>query len=65
MWSRPRLAASSRAVADALDSDDADLEAFTGEYEPALQERLRELAAMCDWGAERGARVRLTFRLDA
>jgi hypothetical protein len=58
------VAASARAVADALDSDDEDLHSFTREYEPALQERLRDLAAMCDWGAAHGSRVRLTFKLD-
>jgi hypothetical protein len=58
------LAVASRAVADALGSDDEDLHSFTKEYEPGLQDRLRELAAMCDWGAERNARVRLSFKLE-
>jgi len=30
---------------------------------PELPERLRELAAMADWAAERGAKVRLTYVL--
>lgn len=56
------LAASARAVATALESDDETLRAFTEGYED-LAPRLRELAAMCDWGAERGHRVRLSFAL--
>ena len=58
------LAACCRSIADALESEDEDLQSFTAEYLPALAERLRELAAMCDWGAERDSRVRLSFTLD-
>ena len=56
------LATSARAVATALESDDETLHGFTEGYED-LAPRLRELAAMCDWGAERVRRVRLSFAL--
>ena len=64
-WQEPAvLAVSARAVATALDSDDATLrELMTGYAD--LAARLRDLATMCDWGAEHGCRVRLTFTLDA
>jgi hypothetical protein len=55
------LAASARAVAEAIESSD-ELRELAADF-PALPERLRELAAMADWAAERGARVRLTYAL--
>jgi len=57
------LAASCRAVATALESDDPELAKFTAGYEE-LAPRLRELATMCDWAASRGAGVRLSFWLE-
>ena len=64
-WQEPAaLAASARAVATALESDDAALHEYVEGY-PDLAPRLRDLAAICDWGATSGHRVRLTFRLDA
>lgn len=57
------LAASAQAVATALESDDAELRQLTAGYEE-LAPRLRELAAMCDWAASRGAAVRLSFWLE-
>lgn len=64
-WQEPAaLAASARAVATALESDDATLRDLMAGYDD-LAARLRDLAAMCDWGAEHGQRVRLTFTLDA
>ena len=58
------LAVSSRAAADALASDDEVLRELVAEYDPPLATRLLELASMCDWAAERDARVRLSFLLD-
>ena len=49
---------------NALESADEDLHAFTGEYEPALLPRLRDLAAMSDWGAAHDAHIRLSFTLE-
>jgi len=64
-WQEPAaLAAAARAVATALESDDAALRELVTDYDD-LAPRLRDLAAICDWGAERARRVRLTFRLDA
>jgi hypothetical protein len=56
------LASSCRATADAIDSDDATLRGFLEGYQD-LAARLRDLATLCDWGAARGAPVRLTFTL--
>jgi len=56
------LAENCRAIAGALESEDATLAELVAGYE-ALAPRLRELAAMCDWAAARDARVRLTFDL--
>jgi hypothetical protein len=56
------LAACARAVADAWEQPDAALQPLIAGYEH-LAPRLRELAAMCDWAATRGARVRMTFDL--
>jgi hypothetical protein len=62
MWQEAApLAAAARAVADAVDGD-GELRELTADF-PELPERLRELAAMADWAAERGARVRLTYAL--
>ena len=56
------LAASARAVATAAESDDPTLRLLLDGYED-LAPRLRDLAAMCDWAAERGLPVRLSFTL--
>jgi hypothetical protein len=56
------LALACRATAAALETDDATLHALLEGYE-ALAARLRDLATLCDWGAARGAPVRLTFTL--
>jgi hypothetical protein len=62
MWQDPGpLAASARAVAEAIEGDD-ELREMTADF-PELPERLRELAAMADWAAERDARLRLTYVL--
>ncbi len=60
MWqdSAP-LAASARLVAEAIEATEQ-LRDLTADF-PELPDRLRELAAMADWSAERGARVRLTY----
>lgn len=57
------LAASVRTIADHWEHPDATLAPLVRGYEH-LVPRLRELAAMCDWGAERGAQVRMTFDLE-
>lgn len=54
------LAACCDAVATALESDDPRLLELTQGFE-ALAPRLRELAAIALWAAERGAQVRLSF----
>lgn len=56
------LAACARAVADAWERPDDTLAPLIAGYEH-LAPRLRELAAMCDWGAARAARVRMSFDL--
>ena len=53
------LAASARRVAEAIEGTEQ-LRDLTSDF-PELPDRLRELAAMADWAAERGARVRLTY----
>jgi hypothetical protein len=64
-WQEPAaLAVCARAAATAAESEDAELRVFLDGYDD-LAPRLRELAAMCDWGAERGLRVRLSFTLAA
>lgn len=55
------LAESAREVADAIDRT-SELRDLTSAF-PELPERLRELADMAAWAAERGAKVRLTFVL--
>lgn len=64
-WQDPAaLATCSRAVAAAQEAEtDPELGALLAGYEH-LAPRLHELAAMCDWGQARGARVRLSFLLD-
>jgi len=53
------LAEAARKVADAIASGD-DLRELTSAF-PELPERLRELADMAAWAAERDARLRLTY----
>lgn len=63
VWQPPEdLARCCRALAGAMESDDAKLRDLLTGYD-ALPARLRELAAMCDWGSAREARVRLSFDL--
>lgn len=62
-WQAPApVAAACRAVAAAVEGDDLQLAAWLAEY-ATLAPRLRELAAMCDWGVAQQARVRLSFLL--
>ena len=62
-WQPPaELAGAARAIADAWEQPDAALAPLVAGYEH-LAPRLRELAAMCDWGSARGARVRMSFDL--
>ena len=62
MWQEPApLAACARSAAEAIEATPA-LRDLTADF-PELPERLRELAAMADWAADRGARVRLTYVL--
>jgi len=56
------LAVCARAIAQAWEAPDDILAPFVAGYEP-LAPRLRELAAMCDWGSARDARVRMSFDL--
>ena len=51
-----------RAVVTALESGDEKLESLVDGY-PTLAPRLRELASICEWAAEHGARTRLSFDL--
>ena len=53
------LAESARLVADGVEST-PELRELTAGF-PELPERLRELAAMADWAAQRGAQIRLTY----
>ena len=55
------LAECARSAAAALEST-PELRDLSADF-PELPERLRELAAMADWAAERGAKVRLTYVL--
>ncbi len=62
MWQEPApLAESARRVAEAIEATEQ-LRELAADF-PELPDRLRELAAMADWAAERGARVRLTYVL--
>ena len=56
------LAETVDAVVTAMSSGDARIDEMTSGA-PQLLARLRELAAMAQWAAERGVRVRLTFEL--
>ena len=63
IWQDPApLADCCRAVAAATVAGDRQLDELIEGYED-LAPRLQELAAMCDWAAARGARVRLSFDL--
>jgi hypothetical protein len=53
------LAESARSAADAIE-DNPDLSKLTADF-PELPDRLRELAEMANWAAQRGARMRLTY----
>jgi hypothetical protein len=55
------LATSARQAADAIERT-PELRALTADF-PELPLRLRELAQMATWAAERDARVRLTYAL--
>ena len=55
------LAESARRAAGAIEST-PEVRELTADF-PELPERLRELAAMADWAAERAAKVRLTYVL--
>ncbi len=60
MWQEPApLAESARSVAEAIEAT-AQLRELAADF-PELPDRLRELAGMADWSAERGARIRLTY----
>ena len=62
MWQEPApLAESARRVAEAIEATEQLRELVTDF--PELPDRLRELAAMADWAAERGAKIRLTYVL--
>ena len=62
MWQEAApLAECARRAAGAIEGT-PELRELTADF-PELPERLRELAAMADWAAERGARVRLTYVL--
>jgi hypothetical protein len=56
------LAICARAIATAWEAPDETLAPLVSGYEQ-LSPRLRELAAMCDWGDARHARVRMSFDL--
>lgn len=56
------LAACIRRVVDVLAAGDAEADALAAGT-PDLMPRLRELLAMTEWAAGRGARVRMTFEL--
>jgi hypothetical protein len=55
------LSASARETADAIEGS-PEVRDLTAAF-PELPERLRELAEIAGWAAERGARVRLTYVL--
>ena len=65
MWQDPTpLAGCCRAVAAGIAAGDEQLDALLEGYGD-LAPRLGELATMCDWAAQQGARVRLSFDLGA
>lgn len=55
------LAEAATRAADAIESEH-ELQELTAGF-PELTDRLRELSAMAEWAAERGAEVRLTYIL--
>ena len=55
------LAEAARATAAAIDANE-ELRDLTAAF-PELPERLRELAAIAEWAATQGARVRMTYLL--
>jgi len=60
MWQDPApLAESARSVAQAIEATEQ-LRELAADF-PELPDRLRELATMADWAAERGAKIRLTY----
>ena len=62
MWQEPApLAESARRVAEAIEATEQ-LRELAADF-PELPDRLRELATMADWAAERGAKIRLTYVL--
>ena len=62
LWQEPGpLAASARSAAEAIEGT-PDLRELTAAF-PELPDRLRELADMAGWAAERGAQIRLTYAL--
>jgi len=62
MWQEPApLAESARRVAEAIEATEQ-LHELAADF-PELPDRLRELATMADWAAERGAKIRLTYVL--
>ena len=62
MWQDPApLAESARRVAQAIEATEQ-IRELAADF-PELPDRLRELATMADWAAERGAQVRLTYVL--
>lgn len=62
LWQDPApLEDSARRAAEAIEGT-PELRELTAGF-PELPQRLRELAAMAAWAAERGARVRLTYAL--
>lgn len=60
MWQDPAsLAESARRVAQEMEAAEQ-LRELAADF-PELPDRLRELAKMADWAAERGAQIRLTY----
>ena len=60
MWQDPApLAECARRVAQEIEASEQ-LRELSADF-PELPDRLRELATMADWAAERGARIRLTY----
>ncbi|MCH7998312.1 MAG: hypothetical protein IIA91_02385 [Chloroflexi bacterium] len=60
MWQDPApLAECARRVAQEIEATEQ-LRELSADF-PELPDRLRELASMADWAAERGAKIRLTY----